>query len=115
MADKRRLLHARRRKLIVGASILAVASILVLIPEYVSTLLHLGSFSIGMTGGLLFALTTIWLARAMKCRACGVNLFLYGLNHTKYGNWLDWSLRQVACPKCGYEAPDDSSSSKHPP
>jgi hypothetical protein len=103
------LLQSQRRKLIVGASILAVASIMVLFPGYISALVGLDSLPVGLSGLLIFGVGTFWLAHWLKCPGCGINLFLYGLNHAKYGNWLEWLFKQSVCPKCGYRATGESA------
>jgi hypothetical protein len=102
------LLLVHRRKLIVGSTVLAVSALLALFPDTVSRLIGMSSWSVELVGAIVFVVLLYWLAHGLKCPGCGVNLFWYGLGHAKSGNWLDWLLKQSACPKCGYRATEES-------
>jgi hypothetical protein len=82
----RSLLGAHRRKLIAGVPVLAFSAILALFPETVSGLIGVSSWSIELVGAIVFFALLYWLAYGLKCPGCGVNLFWYGLGHTKSGN-----------------------------
>jgi hypothetical protein len=101
------LLLAHRRKLYVGTSVLAVSALLALFPETLSGLFGLASWSIALAGAIVFVVLLYWLAHGLRCPACRVNLFWYGLGHAPFGNWLDWLLKQSVCPKCGYRDTDE--------
>jgi hypothetical protein len=93
-----------------GVPVLAFSAILVLFPETVSGLIGLSSWSIALSGAVVFFALLYWLAYGLRCPKCRVNLFWYGLSHAKSGNWLDWIFKQSVCPKCGYRAMGKSVS-----
>jgi DNA-directed RNA polymerase subunit RPC12/RpoP len=98
------LLHGYRQKLIVGACLLVPISLAVLLPDQLGSIVGRESWQIELFGVVLFAGVLIWLARGMKCPACGVNLFWHAVGHAKSGNWLDSLFRESKCPKCGHGA-----------
>jgi DNA-directed RNA polymerase subunit RPC12/RpoP len=107
----RPLLLAQRKKLVVGASLLAVSALVCLFSESVGGWIGVSSGYVGLAGALVLVVLLFTLARALRCPRCRVNLFFYALGHAKSANWLDWLLNQSVCPKCGYrqDVPGDRS------
>jgi hypothetical protein len=105
------LLLTRRRKLLVGACLLVPDCLITLFPGTASKTIGVSEWQVAIAGIVFFAVIIFWLARGMKCPACGVNLFWHAFGHAKYGNWLDWLLRGTSCPKCGYS---NGSRGGHP-
>ena len=99
----RPLLQSHRRKLIVGASLLSFCALVALFPQVLSSMIGTTSWVVELIAVGAFVVLIYWLASGMKCPACRVNLFWYGLGRAKYGNWLEWLLTQSSCPKCGHK------------
>lgn len=102
------LLHQRRKGLVVGAVLLAVWSSLVLFPGSIGELAGVESWHVALAGIVLFTVTLFTVARSLRCPACGINLFLYGLANAPNGNWLHWLLTLSICPRCSYKVPNSS-------
>lgn len=103
MNDSQPLLHAKRPRLIAGATFLVPIAVAVLFPSWLAA--HVGVEAVLLEVGalVLFVALTWWLASDLRCPACGRNLFWYGVNE-KFGNWVNWLLTVRTCPKCGYSA-----------
>jgi len=96
------LLYGRRRRLWIGATVLAAASVAVIFAESIAARAGIESWIVGLGGIVVFALVLFSMARGLTCPGCGVNLFWYGFAHARNANWLDWMFKQSVCPKCGY-------------
>lgn len=107
MSNKVPLLQGHRRRLIVGACVIAPAAFVVLFPDVLGKRLGVSSGALELGSLLLLVGVTLWLARGARCPSCKTNLFWYGVNH-RFGNWLGWLLTESTCPKCGYTASDRS-------
>jgi hypothetical protein len=99
--DSKPLLQARRGKLLVGVAILACSSIVVLFSSLIGDRAGVEPWMLKGGGLLLFSLTLFVVARGLKCKQCGTSLLWYAMARAGNANWLDWLLKQRACPKCG--------------
>lgn len=97
------LLHAYRRKLIIGSAIIFPSSLMVLFPGAIGNLIGVSAWIVELSGVPGAFGTLWWLAYGMKCPSCGINLFWYAVGYAKNLNWLDWVFHQSVCPKCGYK------------
>jgi len=107
LSNKVPLLRAHRRRLILGACVVAPAALVVLFPGALGKRIGVSSGALELGAVVLLVGVTLWLARATRCPSCKTNLFWYGVNH-RFGNWLGWLLTESTCPKCGHTASDRS-------
>lgn len=96
------LFMARRGKLLIGSSVMAVSALVTLFGGTVSGWLGVDEVPTKLLGLAVFVISLYWVASNLKCPACGLNLLWYAFGHAKDANWLEWLLHQTECPKCGH-------------